>query len=79
MAEERLDWETKRKPTVSTVSSCAMTAACDQSIISEKGSSQSSERITGIQPRRSDSRKRNDPRRRPRGVRQKVEFDIVVS
>lgn len=62
-----------------TVCSWATITACDQSIISEKGNSQLSDNITGMQPKRSASKKRNEPRRRPRGVKQNVEFDMVFA
>lgn len=50
-----------------------------QSMTSLKGSSQPLASSTGIHPACSTSRKRKDPRRRPRGTRQKVEFRIRTS
>lgn len=59
--------------------SSAQIAACFQSIFDWNGKTHEFDNKTGIQPAWSASRKRNDPKRRPRGTKQKVEFWSRVS
>lgn len=59
--------------------SSAQITAWLQSIFDWNGSAHELDRSTGIQPACSASRNRNDPRRRPLGTKQKVEFCSNVS
>lgn len=54
--------------------SSAQITARRQSILSSKGSRQPLLKSTGMHPAASASRKRYEPRRRPRATRQNVEF-----